>query len=416
MFTPPSSPAPFRAEQSTSMSEAQSVASPDTSTFSSTAQQSSSSGCTTSPLAAKFEGHVRSTTEAKKRTARRYRWSILIVPAILILITASTRLISHPTAFDALSGTVESESWEAWLSTATTWQPHKRHPNPDPDPADASGSTLSVAFPSPTASSSSGAAAPSSSLAAPGSQALPTIPSTPPPLPTPFPQPFDSTLTSNFSTVGCQTFFLNMTQSEAFRECRPFSLLQSSSSAFIESQNNLTALNAILWGTCNTDPSINECMANLDWFSSNMRTTCSTDIDAQNAMVLRALTGLDTYALLRNAACLPDPKTNSYCYVEAVHSTNPSDLYFYQLPLGIMLSKTAKPSCSACTQSVMQLFGQATNLTSLQSTYQPAVELADQACGENYIQNTSGALRIPARTSAAVAAMTLVVLLAWIGI
>ena len=65
-------------------------------------------------------------------------------------------------------------------------------------------------------------------------QPVPTIPATPPVLPTPFPQPLDQTLNQNYSTVSCQNFFTNMTQSPAFRSCRAFSLLSQSSNAFIQ--------------------------------------------------------------------------------------------------------------------------------------------------------------------------------------
>jgi hypothetical protein len=65
------------------------------------------------------------------------------------------------------------------------------------------------------------------------SQALPTIPSSPPPLPSTFPQAFDSIITQNFTSPSCLNFFNNMTSSNDFRQCRPFSFLYSTSSTFI---------------------------------------------------------------------------------------------------------------------------------------------------------------------------------------
>ncbi len=112
------------------------------------------------------------------------------------------------------------------------------------------------------------------------------------------------------------------------------------------------------------------------------------------------LTGLLSYTLLRNTACLPDQTTNAYCYVEAVHNSNPSDLYFYSLPLGIQIPPTVTPSCSACTKSVMGLYAQSgMNLTALSTVYNGAAAIANKQCGNGYVQITavSGAARAEGR-------------------
>lgn len=295
---------------------------------------------------------------------------IFLVPAALILITASTRYLRMPRRVET-----------SWVPTPMRGQLHRRSPNPEPQ-------APSSAVVTPTSSGTS-AAPSSSSSGSVSTQPLPTIPSTPPPLPTPFPQPFDTTLSQNFSTVNCQNFFQNITQAESFRECRPFSLLQQSSSSFIEqAQTNITELNVILWGTCNTDPSVDACTSTMQSFISSLQSSCSSDLANKNAMVVSLLNGLQSYALLRNAACLPDPSTNTYCYIEAVHNTNPSDLFFYQLPLGKGLPSDITPSCSACTKSVMGLFSQAQNLTALSSTYGPAAKIAVSQCGQGYVETT----------------------------
>lgn len=109
--------------------------------------------------------------------------------------------------------------------------------------------------------------------------------------------------------------------------------------------------------------------------------------------------GLQAFDLMRTAGCLPDQVTDSYCYVEAAHSTDPSDLYFYQLPNGIPLPNNTTPSCSSCTKSLMGLYVQALEntpkdtLADLQSTYARAQLLAVAQCGSGYAQSavkTSG--------------------------
>lgn len=159
--------------------------------------------------------------ELKRRVATRTKWSILLVPAVLFLITLSTRSIAHPAFFDVLSGLPDDHVVNSEMDPLT-WNLHKRHPQVD--------SVSSLAFPSTVPSS---LAASSTSSAGPSQPTnVPTIPPNPV-LPTPFPQPFDTTMSQNFSTQGCLNFFSNMTQSAPFRQCRPFGLLTQSSSVFL---------------------------------------------------------------------------------------------------------------------------------------------------------------------------------------
>ena len=92
---------------------------------------------------------------------------------------------------------------------------------------------------------------------------------------------------------------------------------------------------------------------------------------------------------MRDVACLPDQATSAYCYVEAVHSTNAGDSYFYKLPYGFQLPADSTPSCSACTKSVMNLYAQS-NLTALRGVYDAAATAANGACGSGFVTITSG--------------------------
>lgn len=182
-----------------------------------------------------------------------------------------------------------------------------------------------------------------------------------------------------------------------------------------QAQTNLTQLNDIVWGTCNTDTSTDQCGTNMATFESTLQSVCSKELSTQNAMVVQALqgtallsvflavcsltpkfAGFQGYNLMRNAGCLADQVTNSYCYVEAAHSTSPSDLYFYQLPAGIALPNTTTPSCSSCTKSLMGLYSQALQsapkgtLTALQSTYSDAEKFTVAQCGSGYAATSSG--------------------------
>jgi len=107
---------------------------------------------------------------------------------------------------------------------------------------------------------------------------------------------------------------------------------------------------------------------------------------------------------MRNAGCLTDPTTNTYCYLDAVRNSNPSDTYFYSLPLGISMPNNTIASCSACTKSLMTLYygalsdsSQSSGLTALQQTYPGAAKIAVADCGTAYATLTtakpSGALQ-----------------------
>lgn len=166
-----------------------------------------------------------SSMEAKRVISRRTKWTVITVPLVLILITCTTRSLTHPALLDIISGEPVLDTWSPSLSG---WRPHKRHPEPMPQ----AGASSGIVFPTTVAATSTAAPATTSAAA----QAVPTIPSTAPTLPTPFPQPFDSNLQANFTSLSCQNFFENMTNTQSFRSCRPFGLLLQSSASFTEVQ------------------------------------------------------------------------------------------------------------------------------------------------------------------------------------
>ena len=96
------------------------------------------------------------------------------------------------------------------------------------------------------------------------------------------------------------------------------------------------------------------------------------------------LLGLLAYPLLRNAACQADIASGAYCFIEAVQSTNPSDLYLYKLPLGLGID--AAPTCSPCNQNLLRSYTPWTNLTALTPVLNNASTITDQSCGTGFVQ------------------------------
>ncbi|RDX42456.1 hypothetical protein OH76DRAFT_101828 [Lentinus brumalis] len=392
MFTPPPSPDPRRAQRKPSTSASPAISShssltldvgddpflsPSSSRSRSVSPDSLPPLSHEGPLSPK-EDPYRYTQLQKKRVGRRTRWAVVLLPLVLIFIALSTRYLTHPAAFDVLSS--RSSSW----SSVKDWTPHKRHAAPESAPATSAGITVDASKPTATDLS----LAPSATSAPTQVDSSNTkVPWSAPVLPTPFPQPFDSTFSTNFSTVGCQDFLTNMTQTAPFRECRPFSLLVGDSNAFItQSQRNISELNVIIWGTCNTDLSAEQCSSNMGWFASQMQSVCKKEIAENNALVMDALAGLQAYSMMREAACQVNQKTDTYCYVEATQSTHPSDLYLYQLPLGLALPNTTVPSCTSCVQDLMSVFAkEGTSNAQLKETYGPASAIVNNACGSQFV-------------------------------
>jgi len=166
--------------------------------------------------------------DRKRQIAWRTGLTVIILPLLLALVTLMVRFSSRPLFLDSLAGPSprtrvnpaignvraghSAHALHRRQTSMTTMQSEK-----PPSPSSAAG----IDFPSQTSSSPP-----------PGS--VPTIPSSPPVLPTPFPQPFETTLSLNFTTNSCTSFFLNMTQSLPFRQCRPFSFLSQTSSSFLQ--------------------------------------------------------------------------------------------------------------------------------------------------------------------------------------
>jgi len=318
--------------------------------------------------------------DRKRRIAWRTGSMVIIVPLILVLVTLLMRFPSPPLFSRLLAGSSPGIRGHVATGMDGTVHPvHAHHRRQTGASAITPGASSSpngsnLIFPTMTSTSASGP-----------SQTVPTVPMSPV-LPTPFPQAFDTTLSNNFTTNSCTTFFTNMTESLAFRECRAFSFLSQTSSAFLQAQSNLTALNIDVWGTCNTPMTADQCTANMEWFLSQLLDACSKEKSDDDATVLRALSSLQSFSLMRNVGCLVNQDTSTYCYIEAAGRSNPSDLYFYTLPFGLLLPNNSTPSCSSCTKNLMGLYGSQANVTDgLQRTYNAAARLASSKCGSSYV-------------------------------
>jgi hypothetical protein len=58
-----------------------------------------------------------------------------------------------------------------------------------------------------------------------------------------------------------------------------------------QAQSNLTLLNSVVWGTCNTNLTQDECSSDMAWFASTLQSVCSVDLNAGNVMAVQTLQG-----------------------------------------------------------------------------------------------------------------------------
>lgn len=288
-----------------------------------------------SPASAE-SGRPRDVKAAKKRSGKRILLFVAILPAVLVLSASLRRFFPYLMPCSTTHG------------HQTEVQLNKREPQLLTETSLSASSASNLA-------SSSTSAIPSVTTSTTDSN-IPTIP-TVPLLPTPFPQPFE-TLSANFSTTGCQAFFENFTLSENFRQCRSLSFLLNASSGFLIAQRNLTLINNIMYGTCNTRPTLATCDATMSSYLTQLNSICATDLANENPVALQAQIGFQSYTAMRTAGCLENAISGRYCYVEALAASTPQDVYFWALPLGTGIPTGVKPTCGACVQSVLAVYSQ----------------------------------------------------------
>lgn len=172
---------------------------------------------------------------------------------------------------------------------------------------------------------------------------LPKAPASPPSSPPPnAPQPFDTSMSYALPTE-CLGFLLGMISNPNFISCLPFSLLLTTSSGFnsriqaAAQTHNYTYLNDLIAYTGSPQPSADTCDGYMTDFAKDLRRKQNCGSDQSNTgVVMQARRGLGNYHVMRTAATLVHPETGVYCYIDALASSKPDDLYLWKLPSGNM--------------------------------------------------------------------------------
>ncbi|OAQ95937.1 hypothetical protein LLEC1_02033 [Akanthomyces lecanii] len=232
----------------------------------------------------------------------------------------------------------------------------------------------------------------------------------------PLPSPFDDAPTLIFKSPSstsdaCPAFMKKLLSDPTFKECYPLSMMLRTSTSFFQAEKQLVSIVRVLDATC--APNVDKCEKFLTQAAKNLieSSNCKKEYDANQVSVTEAFNGLRAYKVLYAATCLQNPSTQNYCFASAVTNvTNPSDIFFYSMPLGLPLPGGLTPSCGYCTTQTMAIFHTAAldRSQKLSSTYRDAARQVNTICGPGFVNDTatSGAGRLAGAPEAATTLVT----------
>lgn len=169
-----------------------------------------------------------------------------------------------------------------------------------------------------------------------------TIPTSPP---SPAPTPLDLAVSYALSD-SCLLYLTSTLSSATFQSCLPFSLLLTTSTSYASllsssrSKGDLETLNQLLAYTSSPQPGSETCDQYFSGVLSGLNAKSNCAADLAKGTVAKGIgkevqAGIGNYKLMREASALADPDTARYCYLQAVASPTPDDLYLWSLPSGI---------------------------------------------------------------------------------
>ncbi|KAH8707163.1 hypothetical protein GQ44DRAFT_628846 [Phaeosphaeriaceae sp. PMI808] len=229
------------------------------------------------------------------------------------------------------------------------------------------------------------------------------------------PEPFDTGISNNFTST-CATFLGRLRSNDAFRKCRPFSLMLQTSSGFFDASKSYLRITQTLDATCGVNAT--QCRQTMDGFARELisATACKTDLDNDSPLVIQALNGLVAYPVAYSTSCLRDSE-GSYCFANAVSNTSSTtDAYPYYLPIGQQLPAGSRPTCNSCLQDAMAVFAQYSNNATqpISKTYTAAASQLAMGCGRTFVNVTAAPLKAGATTTNASFTPTLTLILMFI--
>ncbi|KAL4821480.1 hypothetical protein BDW67DRAFT_49800 [Aspergillus spinulosporus] len=203
-----------------------------------------------------------------------------------------------------------------------------------------------------------------------------------------FPTAFDTSLSNNFTTTSCPTFFTSLLSDSSFTDCHAISMLLRDSTAFFHILTSAASTSHVLDIACAAD--VSSCASTLSNFASDLidDSNCGKDYADGNPLVTNAYVDLITYEPIYRATCLQNPDTSNYCFVDAVTNTsNTADYDVYSLPYGSTINNaTSLPTCNSCLQATLEIFSEWAQVEKqpLAESYLPSAEAINGKCGSDF--------------------------------
>ncbi|KAL4995793.1 hypothetical protein BDV10DRAFT_173909 [Aspergillus recurvatus] len=203
-----------------------------------------------------------------------------------------------------------------------------------------------------------------------------------------FPTAFDTSLSNNFTTSSCPTFFTSFLSDDSFANCHAISTLLRDSTAFFHTLTSAASTSRVLDIACAAD--VSSCASILSSLAVNLvdDSNCGKDYADGNPLVTNAYVDLITYEPIYRATCLQNPDTSDYCFVDAVTNTsNAADYDVYFLPYGSTINNaTSLPTCSSCLQATLDIFSEWAQVEKqpLAKSYLASAEAVNGKCGSDF--------------------------------
>ncbi|KAH2506846.1 hypothetical protein KXW68_000693 [Aspergillus fumigatus] len=207
----------------------------------------------------------------------------------------------------------------------------------------------------------------------PGSDSLPT--------------PFATNLSNNFTAESCPQFFNDFLSNSTVTSCYPISLLLHDSTSFFHTLTSATATSHVLDLSCAA--SVDTCASIFNRLATDLlkADACGKDYELGNPLVASAYTGFITYEPVYRAACLKNPDTKDYCFVDAAtNASSPQNLDTYSIPAGYTTDEAPWPTCNECLQASMDIFSRWAQVDGqpLTTSYLPSALALNRHCGDNF--------------------------------
>lgn len=202
-----------------------------------------------------------------------------------------------------------------------------------------------------------------------------------------FPTAFDTSLSNNFTTESCPSFFKKFLADSSFTDCHAISTLLRDSTGFFHTLRSAASTSHVLDTACSAD--VSSCSSTMSSFASDLLNddNCGQDYEDGNPLVENAYYDMITYEPIYRATCLQNPDTSDYCFVDAVtNSSNPADYDIYFLPYGSTIGSSSTPACGACLQATLDIFSEWAQVKDqpLADSYLPSAHTMNGKCGADF--------------------------------